>query len=75
MVVEFYFQAIDKGHNEALDNFPRLLELLELYPEIGPTFKNHVSVVFFSLALFANAMYFSQSNLRSLGDLYGGYLN
>lgn len=47
MVVEFYFQAIDKGHNEALNNFPRLLELLELYPEIGPTFKNHVSVVCF----------------------------
>lgn len=75
IVIKFYFQAIDKGHNEAMDNFPRLLELLELYPEIGPTFKTHVSMVCFLSLFFTNYVNISLFNLRSHGNLYDGYLN
>lgn len=54
MAVKFYFQAIDKGHNEATENFPRLLELLELYPEIGPVFQECVSNTCVFSCIFAN---------------------
>ncbi|KAI9359803.1 hypothetical protein BD770DRAFT_319254 [Pilaira anomala] len=39
ITVKNYFKAIDKGHAQAIENFPRLLELLELFPEVGPLFK------------------------------------
>lgn len=45
IVIRNYFKAMDKGHTQAITNFPRLLELLELYPETGPLFKECVSIV------------------------------
>ncbi|KAI8057473.1 hypothetical protein BDF21DRAFT_349187 [Thamnidium elegans] len=39
LVMKNYFKAMDKGHIQAIENFPRLLELLELFPEMGPLFK------------------------------------
>ncbi|GAN09060.1 DNA-dependent protein kinase catalytic subunit isoform 1 [Mucor ambiguus] len=39
IVIRHYFEAMDLGHQEASNYFPRLLELIELYPETGETFK------------------------------------
>ncbi|KAL9555838.1 hypothetical protein MBANPS3_002175 [Mucor bainieri] len=39
IVIRHYFEAMDLGHHEASNYFPRLLELIELYPETGETFK------------------------------------
>ncbi|KAF1799211.1 hypothetical protein FB192DRAFT_1333067 [Mucor lusitanicus] len=39
IVIRHYFEAMDLGHREASNYFPRLLELIELYPETGETFK------------------------------------
>ncbi|KAK4516378.1 uncharacterized protein ATC70_011349 [Mucor velutinosus] len=39
IVIRHYFEAMDLGHLEASNYFPRLLELIELYPETGETFK------------------------------------
>jgi DNA-dependent protein kinase catalytic subunit len=43
IIIQYYFEAIGKGHTEAWENFPRLLELIELYPECGPIFQECVS--------------------------------
>lgn len=43
IVIRHYFEAMDLGHQEASNYFPRLLELIELYPETGETFKACVS--------------------------------
>ncbi|KAI7908116.1 uncharacterized protein BX663DRAFT_493038 [Cokeromyces recurvatus] len=39
IVIKSYFHAIEWGYKDSNDYFPRLLELLELYPESGPIFK------------------------------------
>lgn len=46
LVVKYYFEAMGKGHKEAIENFPRLLELIELYPDCGPLFHDCVSWLF-----------------------------
>ncbi|KAI8641990.1 hypothetical protein BD408DRAFT_483034 [Parasitella parasitica] len=39
IVIRNYFEAMDLGHREATNYFPRLLELIELYPATGQVFK------------------------------------
>ncbi|RCI04461.1 hypothetical protein CU098_001246, partial [Rhizopus stolonifer] len=39
IVIENYFEVLDHDNKEALEFFPRLLELVELYPDNGPLFK------------------------------------
>lgn len=43
IVIRHYFEAMDLGHQEASNYFPRLLELIEMYPDTGETFKACVS--------------------------------
>ncbi|KAG1168656.1 hypothetical protein G6F71_008958 [Rhizopus microsporus] len=38
VVIDSYMKAMDRGHKRAAERFPRILELVELYPEIGPSF-------------------------------------
>ncbi|KAG1019202.1 hypothetical protein G6F26_010314 [Rhizopus arrhizus] len=38
VVFNCYMKAMDRGHKIAAERFPRLLELVELYPETGATF-------------------------------------
>ncbi|ORX51884.1 hypothetical protein DM01DRAFT_1063713 [Hesseltinella vesiculosa] len=38
LVIECYFEAMSLGHMQAVEHFPRLLELIERYPENGPVF-------------------------------------
>ncbi|KAI9483447.1 MAG: hypothetical protein EXX96DRAFT_536784 [Benjaminiella poitrasii] len=39
IVLKSYFHSIEWGHKDSIDYFPRLLELIELYPEAGPVFE------------------------------------
>ncbi|KAI8075324.1 hypothetical protein BC940DRAFT_249003 [Gongronella butleri] len=43
LVVKCYFEAMQLGHMQAVEHFPRLLELIERYPKTGPVFKQHAS--------------------------------
>lgn len=43
VVIDSYMKAMDRGHKRAAERFPRILELIELYPEIGPSFVECVS--------------------------------
>ena len=45
-MIQYYFEAINRDRKEAIEFFPRLLELIEIYPENGPLFRQCVS--FFS---------------------------
>ncbi|KAI9262203.1 hypothetical protein BDA99DRAFT_438677 [Phascolomyces articulosus] len=38
-VIDSYFKAMELGKTEAIERFPRLLELIERYPANGPEFK------------------------------------
>ncbi|ORE05303.1 hypothetical protein BCV72DRAFT_250689 [Rhizopus microsporus var. microsporus] len=38
VVIDSYMKAMDRGHKRAAERFPRILELVELYPEIGSSF-------------------------------------
>lgn len=44
IVIKHYFEAMDLGHQEAANYFPRLLDLVEQYPETGEIFKECVSL-------------------------------
>ncbi|KAI9251048.1 hypothetical protein BY458DRAFT_559563 [Sporodiniella umbellata] len=38
VVINCYMKAMDRGHKHAAEKFPRLLELIELYPDTGEFF-------------------------------------
>ncbi|KAI9491166.1 hypothetical protein BDB00DRAFT_874560 [Zychaea mexicana] len=40
IVIDNYFRAMELGKKEAIERFPRLLDLIERYPENGPEFKS-----------------------------------
>jgi hypothetical protein len=42
IVIKCYFESINRGYRDATNFYPRLLELIELYPETGPMFNQHV---------------------------------
>ncbi|KAI8352478.1 hypothetical protein EDC96DRAFT_546617 [Choanephora cucurbitarum] len=39
IVIQYYFEAINRDRKEAIEFFPRLLELIEIYPENGSLFR------------------------------------
>ena len=45
LIVKYYIDALDRGHRKAIDNFPRILDLLEQYPDCGPIFQESVSLL------------------------------
>jgi hypothetical protein len=45
IVVKNYLMAMDRGSKIAAERFPRLLELIELYPDSGEVFKEYVNIL------------------------------
>lgn len=42
LVIKYYIEAMDMGHREAIENFPRVLDLIDQYPECGQVFEDTV---------------------------------
>lgn len=42
LIIKYYIEAMDRGHREAIENFPRVLDLIDQYPECGDMFEEAV---------------------------------
>ena len=62
---------MDLGLAQAAERFPRLLEIIERYPETRQTFKENASISWF-FSRDANC-YSRQKSLKQHGCTYGGF--